>query len=144
MPSPAATAPSAPAWTEAGLRVGVDDASYRCAGRGGFVLALSRRDDARFARHCDAIAARARVVVPVLGDRGAAVRAEWLHGLLDAFGSPPATIVADDTALLDAIHLALAYPGRVVSLRLLLGDSRVATCIAEPCLVPVAVERYIP
>jgi hypothetical protein len=128
---------------EAGLRVGSDDAAYRCAGRGPFVLALSRRDDARFGRHCEAMAAEARVVVPVIGERAPRACRGWLRGLLDAFGADRATIVTDDTSLLDALLLALACPERVAAVRLLSAGGDAPAASVDPCLVPFTVERYI-
>jgi len=138
------SAPPTPTWAEAGLRIGRVDAAYRCAGRGPFILALSRRDDARFARHCDAMAAAARVVVPAIAQQAPRACRGWLRGLLEAFGTDSATIVADESTLLDALLLAFACPERVAAVRLLAPGTDCAAPHEEPRLVPFAVERYIP
>jgi pimeloyl-ACP methyl ester carboxylesterase len=118
----------APRWVQAGIRVGDCDTDYRCAGSGRPLVALSRRLDPPFLRQCDLLAREARVVAPVMPDGTPAECTAWLVDLLDGFGFEAATIVADDTAALAAVALALEWPERVTAVRLLFPPA-MAECI---------------
>jgi hypothetical protein len=134
---------------EADLRVGDHDARYRIAGAGRLVLALSRQLDAAFLGHCEWLARSARVVVPTL--RGASATCEaWLLGLVDLFGAGEVTLVADRTAAIEALALAMASPERVTAMEFVWNGARpreAAEAVLLPafgrCLVSVAVAGYI-
>jgi hypothetical protein len=118
----------APRWIEAAIRVGDCDTEYRCAGSGRPLVALSRRLDPPFLRHCDALAREGRVVAPVMPVGTPAECTAWLVDLLDGFGLESATLVADETAALAAVALVLEWPERVTAVRLLFPPA-MAQCI---------------
>ena len=117
-----------PRWVQAGIRVGDCDTDYRCAGSGRPLVALSRRLDAPFLRHCDELAREGRVVAPVMPEVAPAACTAWLVDLLDGFGFESVALVADETAALAALALVLEWPERVTAVRLLFPPA-VAGCI---------------
>jgi len=117
-----------PRWIQAGIRVGDCDTDYRLAGSGRPLVALSRRLDPPFLRHCDVLARERRVVAPVMPEGAPADCAAWLVDLLDGFGFEKAALMADETAALAALALALEWPERVTAVRLLFPPA-MAECI---------------
>jgi hypothetical protein len=146
---PTAQAPVRTPWVEAELRVGHHVAPYRIAGDGPLVLALTRQPEAHFLGHCERMARTARVVMPCLRDSSDG-RAAWLAALTEVFGADQVRLVADHSATIDAVALALASPGRVAAIQIVwhgAGRAEGAGALLFPalgrCLVPVSLAGYI-